>query len=661
MMDKNCYFFSDLPYTKEGAPEWFLRAYQFSQENACRTYLIRFPFIDTERTIYDSNFLLLMTGYKICIIQESNDQTYNEYKEDVLDAISYLYVNYNYRKQLGLLSAFRENILKSEVKCSELSDFDAFVQGIRLEDPKDKRNASILISLCVGSINDINTIGSDLPVTTLDKVKRKIQLFDGDQTRFIYGKLDQKCIRIQGLSGTGKTELLFHKLKELYIENDTNKIFFTCHNHVLASLLKKRIEKFFNDMKVGKQISWNERLWCANAWGKSMNPNSGLYVYICSKYEIPFQSYGMSSDFDRVCKNALENLEKIQNFEPCLDYIFIDESQDFKGNFFKLCDKVARKRLYIAGDVFQTIFSDSIEEAKDADFFLSKCYRTAPNTLMFAHALELGLFESRKFRWLTDDGWHACGYTTNKQDGVLELSREPIKRFDEDIDKYESVIICQTNNVISQISAIIESIKQESNDTLTPDDIAILLVDREAGIYNLATQLAECISNKYDWQVNIAHESKQKIPNTVFLSNRNNVKGLEFPYVICVTNSIQDDYSYRNAIYMALTRSFIKSYLVVTGPNSIKKEIADGWNEINETGKIKVKIPQAEEIQSIELAFNQAKQNLSLRDIIDSNTRDLMLSNADKQRLAEKMIDLEYEKIPTVELGTFIRTLVKTI
>jgi superfamily I DNA and RNA helicase len=139
------------------------------------------------------------------------------------------------------------------------------------------------------------------------------------------------------------------------------------------------------------------------------------------------------------------------------------------------------------------------------------------------------------------------------------------------------------------------------------------------------------------------------------------VKGLEFPYVICVTNSIQDDYSYRNAIYMALTRSFIKSYLVVTGPNSIKKEIADGWNEINETGKIKVKIPQAEEIQSIELAFNQAKQNLSLRDIIDSNTRDLMLSNADKQRLAEKMIDLEYEKIPTVELGTFIRTLVKTI
>jgi superfamily I DNA and RNA helicase len=151
------------------------------------------------------------------------------------------------------------------------------------------------------------------------------------------------------------------------------------------------------------------------------------------------------------------------------------------------------------------------------------------------------------------------------------------------------------------------------------------------------------------------------MPNTVFLSNRNNVKGLEFPYVICVTSSIKDDYSYRNAIYMALTRSFIKSYLLVTGFEGIKPEIIEGWHEISSTGKIKVRIPQDDEIKRIELAFKEAKQNDSLKDLIDSNTKDLKLSNADKQRLVDHLNNMELEKISSEELKSLIKILVKTI
>ncbi len=55
------------------------------------------------------------------------------------------------------------------------------------------------------------------PETLLEKVKNKILLFDGEQSRFLYKKIDKKVVSIQGLSGTGKTELLLHKLKELYI------------------------------------------------------------------------------------------------------------------------------------------------------------------------------------------------------------------------------------------------------------------------------------------------------------------------------------------------------------------------------------------------------------------------------------------------------------
>ena len=42
---------------------------------------------------------------------------------------------------------------------------------------------------------------------------------------FIKIKAKARRVKIQGLSGTGKTELLLHKLKELYTNNSKPKIF----------------------------------------------------------------------------------------------------------------------------------------------------------------------------------------------------------------------------------------------------------------------------------------------------------------------------------------------------------------------------------------------------------------------------------------------------
>ena len=81
-------------------------------------------------------------------------------------------------------------------------------------------------------------------------------LFDGEQTRFIYDEPHEKRITIQGLAGTGKTELLLHKIKEIYTHNDEVKIAFTCHNKILADNLRTRIPEFFNFMKVQEQIKW---------------------------------------------------------------------------------------------------------------------------------------------------------------------------------------------------------------------------------------------------------------------------------------------------------------------------------------------------------------------------------------------------------------------
>ena len=41
-------------------------------------------------------------------------------------------------------------------------------------------------------------------------------------------------------------------------------------------------------------------------------------------------------------------------------YMFIDESQDFDENFFDLCELVTEKNVYVAGDIFQSIFDETI-------------------------------------------------------------------------------------------------------------------------------------------------------------------------------------------------------------------------------------------------------------------------------------------------------------
>ena len=105
-----------------------------------------------------------------------------------------------------------------------------------------------------GSINDIERTGIDYPDTVLEKIRRKIILFDGDQTRFIFDEPHKDSVIIQGLAGTGKTELLLHKIKELYLNKEDLKIVFTCHNKILAENLRERIPEFFDFMKVDDRL-----------------------------------------------------------------------------------------------------------------------------------------------------------------------------------------------------------------------------------------------------------------------------------------------------------------------------------------------------------------------------------------------------------------------
>jgi superfamily I DNA and RNA helicase len=387
---------------------------RYAETQKQQIYVIDRPLVDSKYTYaYQDKLVIMSPGYRIVLLNlgQENDK-FEDFADDFIEDLASISDKFRYKNIIGRSRYWKEELITRITYNANLLNIGEFFLSIRISDNKAKKNSELLISLLTGSINDIEKVKSDVPDNILDKVKQKIILFDGDQTRFIYQESSKKHITIQGLSGTGKTELLLHKLKDIYTTSKDARIVFTCHNKVLADSLRNRIPDFFNFMKVEEQIEWNKRLWCVHAWGSQGNRNSGAYSYICDYYGIPFYRYSRVRDFDSVCKTALNDLSVIDINEAghAFDYMLIDESQDFPASFFELCIKVTKHTVYVAGDIFQSIFDDTIIREINPDFLLSKCYRTDPRTLMFAHAIGMGLFETPKLRWLEDREWKACGY-----------------------------------------------------------------------------------------------------------------------------------------------------------------------------------------------------------------------------------------------------------
>ncbi|EHR7957397.1 DEAD/DEAH box helicase, partial [Escherichia coli] len=557
----------------------------------------------------DDVLIILSPGYQLAFVAFSDDvDGIQNFIEDFIEDLGSLSDKYNYKDTIGRPRAWKDKLV-TECSYADFSfgNLDKFFDEIKITDGVLAKKSELIISLLTGSINNIDKVKGNVPDNILDKVKQKIILFDGDQTRFVYQKFDKKKVVIQGLSGTGKTELLLHKLKEIYLdkENLNSKIMFTCHNKILADNMRKRIPEFFNFMKVEQQISWNERLWCVNAWGSQYDGNSGAYRYICEYYGLSFYRFSYVMTFDKVCRIALDELKKLPSneFKHCFDFMLIDESQDFPSSFIELCELVTRDTIYVAGDIFQSIFDTNISNEIQPDFLLSKCYRTDPRTLMFAHGLGMGLFEEEPLTWLMNNEWEACGYIVDESvKGKLRLKREPLRRFEDVTDaKIHSVELINSTYETEEenILGILRKIKEE-NPTVLADDIGIIFIDQAKTIFKIADRLELSVPRLLGWKVNKAYETKEKIKDTLFISNKNHVKGLEFPFVICVTRDIIKSHSYRNSLYMMLTRSFIKSYLLLgDGNKDLQNEIEKGLDAINEHGYMDINVPPREVISKI--------------------------------------------------------------
>lgn len=594
-MSGYCFF---TPETQELAERSGIREEieNYAEAQRKQTYVLSKP-LSKEDSIYDYEHALVIfsSGSRPCFVDLNGDEEkFEDYMEDFFDDISFLSEKFKYRIKIGRKKHWVN--LFDDCLSDELN-----LESLKLEKPSDKRTADLLTSLVIGSVNDIDKINIEAD-SLLELVKSKIVLFDTDQTSFVFKPNSGKKYVIQGLAGSGKTELLLHKLKEIYSSEQDARIAFTCYNKILASSMKSRIPNFFDFMRVERQIDWNHKLFCFHAWGSSRDPYSGMYRYICHSYGISFGSMQAGS-FDYLCEKAIKEIRSIPSseFDFIFDYVFIDESQDFSESFINLCDLVTEKKLYVAGDVFQNIFRPIDVSVAKSDLVLKKCYRTDPRNLMFSHALGMGLYEQPVLRWLKAHEWEACGYNYEVQrNNRAIVSRDPLRRFEDIPDEFSSTYLHTIKNGESISQSIFKVIKDiiGRHKTISEGDIAVIFLDSDKYIYDAIATLKNLVSIELGWNANVSFETKRSDPDRFFISNINNAKGLEFPFVICFSLDLHRVRSFRNALYTMMARSFLESHLVVRElyNTDLIKVLNDGLNCINVNGYMDIRIPPEDEI-----------------------------------------------------------------
>lgn len=565
----------------------------FAERHKKQTYVLCKP-LSKEDASYEYNDALAIfsSGMKPCLINTGdNEDKFNYFVDDFLEDVSFLAEKFKYREKIGRKRDWQKYFQTVQVDGLNLDSY--------LADKALSRHVDLITSLIVGSINDVSKIKLETD-NLLDSVKSKIILFDTDQTSFVFKTGPEKKFVIQGLAGSGKTELLLHKVKEIFSHDAESRIAFTCFNKILASTMKSRIPEFFDFMRVERQIEWNSKLFCFQSWGSGKDPYSGMYRYICYFYNIPFGTYGAGS-LDYHCQKAIDFLSKNEAHEKAFDYVFVDESQDFPTSFLQLCELVTAKKVFIAGDVFQNIFRPIDESVSTANMVLKKCYRTDPKNLMFSHALGMGLFEKPVLRWLKPEEWDACGYNYNDKDGRAHLTRDPLRRFEDIPNNYPSTSLHMLEGDTDTSEKIIKIIQSiiERYPSVEQGDIAVIFIDTDNYIYDEIANLRLKIKSQYGWDSNISFETKNRLTDKLFISNINNAKGLEFPFVICFAKQLKYYPGFRNALYTMMARSFLESHLLLSNDtdSAVFETISTGLNQLTVSNELNVRVPTAEEIE----------------------------------------------------------------
>jgi len=588
----------------------------------------------------DKICVVLIPDYNPLILKNDNiDQSiFEDFKEEFFASIYSVADKFNFSKNdcLGKITKWKKFFKEMFYEDLE-SDFS--IENFKIYDFKEKRKIKILISLIIDSQNEAERICNlDENSSILEKVKKRIRLFDAEQTRFLYNEPEnKKMITIQGLSGSGKTELLLHKIKRYFENEQDSKMVLTCHNKILAKKLENRIDEFFDFMGVRNKNKWKERIYVGNAWG-------GFYKKICEENDIKFLTFRDENNFDKVCRYAINELENKKNYKT-YDYIFVDESQDLPENFFRLCEKLANKKVYVVGDIFQDIFGNKIKKITDVDFTLKESYRTHPKTLMFSQAIGLGLMEdeNKLVDCLNADEWESCGYQVyHLGSNKYRLKRERLAIFsDEEVDNDSFEISKITNWDL--LKDTIETIQNNYSELRLGDIAIVVLFKNNTKTYKFISDLEDILSDMgLDYIV--AYETREHKEDKIFVTNQNNVKGLEFPFVICISDKINfqelttTEIKFRNSLYMTLSRSFLKTYWFTIEDENYLSQIKNKSKSIIDNLELEISIPEnCDDIKTRILRIIESNDAISFREFLNKIYDELKL-DSNQRKLANELI-----------------------
>ena len=88
---KSSYFYHNLPYKEGEEPDWLVNIEEYSRVNCLRVYLLKNPVVDSGHEEYDKHFLLLASGFQLCIVEEPDSENFESFEEDIKGDIRYLY------------------------------------------------------------------------------------------------------------------------------------------------------------------------------------------------------------------------------------------------------------------------------------------------------------------------------------------------------------------------------------------------------------------------------------------------------------------------------------------------------------------------------------------------------------------------------------------
>ncbi len=506
---------------------------------------------------------------------------------------------------------FSQNLNLEYCALSEFS-IDCFIDSILKKNESDVALAIFdqAIQKCFGLNHEDNRVikKSDSIGSIIKKRNQSINSYDEIQFKSLYED-EFSNVRIRGLAGSGKTILLVKKMAYMHFKMRNLKLVYVFYTRSLKQYITKMFVEFYHDFDPFNDPDWNN-VRIVHGWGS--HNEEGFYYLCCKNCNIEPERYSKFSSLEGVCSRLLENCDKTNL--TVFDYVFIDEAQDFRINFFKLAKRSLKStgKLIYAYDELQTLdesekkmpqkeeIFESSESCKDVG--LSKCYRTPLEILVVAHAIGLGIYRvnkkgDREFSSFISDKslWTDIGYKIKS--GRLEEGKE-VTLYRENIvnEKVSEMIdIRKTADLEDECRVVIlELSRLIFNEDVVAEDVLIIDLDSmnlQDNYQLFRTKLydyfeTEGLNKNGERPFGINLVSKQNALNFIVKNNVSyttiyRAKGNEAPIVFILNAhkmGVLERYR-RNRLFTAMTRAKTKVYLL--GDSNMDSIISE-YNQVRE-------------------------------------------------------------------------------